>query len=72
MTIDRSEPSPPPRPGTGASALSTDAASVPPASTLGVDAAGEPEDDARTPAEYTETPGSHRRPEDGAALDVGG
>ncbi len=31
-----------------------------------------PEDDARTPAEYTEPPGSHRRPSDGAALDVGG
>lgn len=31
-----------------------------------------PADDAvRTPDEYTETPGSHRRP-DGAATDVGG
>lgn len=31
-----------------------------------------PEDTARTPAEYTEPPGSHRRASDGAALDVGG
>ena len=30
------------------------------------------EADARTPDEYTEPPGSHRRPSDGAALDVGG
>ncbi len=27
---------------------------------------------ARTPDEYDEMPGSHRRPSDGAALDVGG
>jgi hypothetical protein len=27
---------------------------------------------ARPPEAYTEEPGSHRRPEDGAALDVGG
>jgi hypothetical protein len=27
---------------------------------------------ARPPEAYTEPPGSHRRPEDGAALDVGG
>lgn len=31
---------------------------------------GEPADEARSPAEYLETPGSHRRP-NGAATDVG-
>ncbi len=68
MTDDLSDPRPSPRAAPPIAPPAADDASS--ATDQPTDAS--PAADARTPTEYTEAPGSHRRPGDGAALDVGG